>query len=429
MEEKLLKECIAYLRERPVYHKLLLELRKKYISLGGARGRIVLKNISREEKEQMQGLLTKMNPFEKGEITVTSAEFEQALFDSRFHGITLKELIQEYFKESLQTREEKQQKDRMEWETFFGRILLEVPEGEFGEWLNYVLSEKKNAFAFIKKKYGESQRVLEENLTMVRKAAALLPGSEERLLRLPVFAAKVSGNPHYFDIGTDGEKLLSYFLKYKMELLGKDSAFLTEVVWERFYRAGILKDDLSNFVLAYGISCRYPDGHLHEGVKGYEKEHQPVHLSLLTLGQTASVSVQGEAVYVVENPAVFADLIETGGKEAAVCTSGQLCLAALVLLDKLAEAGCKLCYAGDFDPEGLQIADKLKTRYGSGMKLWLYGRKEYEMALSEVVLPRERLKKLENLRDEELRAMASWIMEEKRAGYQENLFIGRAGGR
>lgn len=53
---------------------------------------------------------------------------------------------------------------------------------------------------------------------------------------------------------------------------------------------------------------------------------------------------QGQQVYVVENPAV---------------------------LDKFS-CDTVFWYAGDFDPEGLLIAQKLKLRYGERLNLWMY---------------------------------------------------------
>ena len=85
--------------------------------------------------------------------------------------------------------------------------------------------------------------------------------------------------------------------------------------------------------------------------------------TLQTLYRLERVS-GGEDVYVVENPAVFAALVSRYPEQAFVCTNGQLRLSALILLDLLSRDS-RLHYAGDYDPEGLGIAQRLKDRYGS----------------------------------------------------------------
>ena len=47
-----------------------------------------------------------------------------------------------------------------------------------------------------------------------------------------------------------------------------------------FYKAGILKDDLSNDVLAFGIRGWKDDGTLHEGIDGFFRAGEPVRLTL-----------------------------------------------------------------------------------------------------------------------------------------------------
>lgn len=53
----------------------------------------------------------------------------------------------------------------------------------------------------------------------------------------------------------------------------------------------------------------------------------------------------------------------TDGPHAYMCMNGQPRLAALIALDLLAAAGTGVCYAGDLDPEGLLIGQKLADYY------------------------------------------------------------------
>jgi hypothetical protein len=63
-------------------------------------------------------------------------------------------------------------------------------------------------------------------------------------------------------------------------------------------------------------------------------------------------------------------------------------------MDMLAAEGTIIYYSGDFDPEGLLIADRLCARYGEQLRLWRYTPQDYEKAISAKVLNVVRLKKL-----------------------------------
>jgi hypothetical protein len=78
-----------------------------------------------------------------------------------------------------------------------------------------------------------------------------------------------------------------------------------------------------------------------------------------------------------------------------------------------------VCYAGDFDPEGLCIAQNLKNRYGKRLLFWNYKKEYYERYLSGVLLSESRLKKLDAVTDMELQDVKTAILKEKKAAYQE----------
>ena len=78
-------------------------------------------------------------------------------------------------------------------------------------------------------------------------------------------------------------------------------------------------------------------------------------------------------------------------------------------------------YAGDFDPEGLQIAQKLKERYGERMQLWKHHRDFYEKYQSKVEISAMRLKKLDRIYLEELQDIKQAMLQQKRATYQETM--------
>ena len=275
------------------------------------------------------------------------------------------------------------------------------------------------------RRYGiEHPDHLLENLKMLMLAIPKLPfltaedGSISYEL-LAVFAAETTGNPHFFDAGSLGEQLLILFLRAHITNFVGLTSFRSEEKALLFFEAGLLKDDLSNNTLAYGISGIDKEGLSHKGMEGFLECREPLLLTLMTLGKLKSVKPQeGKIIYVVENPAVFSKLITAFPQKAVLCGNGQIRLATLVLMD-LFDEETQFYYAGDFDPEGLQIAQKLKERYGDRLKFWRYSGDLYERYQSNVEISEERLRKLEKIHVEELQDIKQAMFQHKKATYQE----------
>ena len=93
----------------------------------------------------------------------------------------------------------------------------------------------------------------------------------------------------------------------------------------------------------------------------------------------------------------------------------------LVLLDLLAKGGIEIYYSGDFDPEGLDIAQKLVSRYGNQLKLWCYETELYQKSMFFETISESRLKMLNRLTDKRLVAIGTLLKEYRHPGYQENI--------
>ena len=105
-----------------------------------------------------------------------------------------------------------------------------------------------------------------------------------------------------------------------------------------------------------------------------------------------------------------------------MCMNGQPRLSSVLLLDLLAEAGIKIYYAGDFDPEGLLIAQKVKQYYKGETVYWHMSVEEYERSRSSERISEKRRKALERITDADLEDLAEAIRKSGVAGYQENVW-------
>lgn len=253
------------------------------------------------------------------------------------------------------------------------------------------------------------------------------------MLLLPVFAAKTTGNPHFFDLGTSACKLLLSFIEYFLEnknscgldRSGTDGLSGIEYIENLLYSVGILKDNVSNTCLVYGLHGVKKDGSVHKGIEGGFIEKEPVQVTLKTLSLLDSLWAGGEVqeikeIYVVENPAVFSYLTDTYPDGAFICGNGQFKLAFYITLELL-KGKYTIFYAGDFDADGLLIAQKLKNRYPGQVVLWKYNEEYYKKYLSDVELDNTALNKLEKVVADELQQVKNCLLKYKRAVYQETM--------
>lgn len=423
MGDEELQKCIAYFKERTVYRKLFGKVREKYAGLGHLGGTVQLTGLDDEERRQLGGFFQR-DYSEKKTITISYTAMEKALSGSRFDGLKWEEILRGYFGEELTVKKELKLAWQTEREHYFREILADAPQSPGSAWLEETLQTQGETYLFLVNQYKEDPERLRKILQHFLEAVPQLPllkASYEQVNPelLPVFAAVTTGDPHFFDAGMPGEQLLVAFLRTRLSNSIGKTAFRAEEKAELFYKAGLLKDDLSNNTLAYGIYGWTKDGKTHDGIVGFALRREPVILTLLTLGSLARVCAQDEKnVYIVENPAVFSTLVRAWPNATVICGNGQIRLATLVLMD-LFDEETTFFYAGDFDPEGLLIAQRLKERYGERLKLWNYQRIYYEECHSNVAISEKRLKKLEKIHVKELQEIRDVLQQEKKAAYQE----------
>lgn len=167
------------------------------------------------------------------------------------------------------------------------------------------------------------------------------------------------------------------------------------------------------------------DGNYHKGMAGFAKEQHIVQVPLAVLTEWDALYCPQNEIYIVENPSVFAMLCgkeETDHKEKAyMCMNGQPRLAGLMALDLLAKSETRIYYAGDLDPEGVLIAQKLSQYYKGEFYYWHMEATDYERCRSKEVISPKRLKILERITDERLKPVAALIGKYRTAGYQEML--------
>lgn len=414
----LLNESIQYFKSNQGFKRVFEELRQKYKTLGRLGGKIEIKNLSNEEKDVLTGFL-KNDYSHKKSAVIKVSEVQKALDGTRFCGLLLEDILRKYFNEELISNREARDEYVKQRQSFFYDIVGEYEATVAGDWLEYLLNTKENSYRLFMQRYESDREKLYQDIKAVCNGINNLPVNLGRRLRLPVFASNITKYPHSFDESSTCGQIFIYALMY---CFGAEKPKNAEQKSELYYSAGILFDEVSNYVLSTGLRA-YANESIHRGWEGFYKTKEPLQVSLSNLGRIDRVVSPSGKVFIFENTGVFAAVMDKASSinPSLVCTCGQVKVASLVLLDLLVKEGIEIYYSGDFDPEGLRIADRLKLRYGDSLKLWRYDIEDYRKALSDEIIEDTRLKKLENLECEDLIPIANVLRDLRYAGYQELL--------
>lgn len=438
--QTLINRAVQFFQKEQGFTRLFSLFADKYRGLGRIGGSVRLVNLTKQEKEALSMLFPK--DYRKQSSAIVSIEsFEQALNKTKFAGIDLKEFLDAYFGRDILTRAESQEIYRSQKECFFQELEQKYAHLYCRQWLRHV--QKKGAGTRgIHQSYDQNAKLLKKHLINVLSALAQLPydrtsgkGCDE-FLRLPVFSYNICQDPHGFDPDTEqGRFLISalQFLRHR-----EDDAYLitsslsAEEKTELMEYFGIVRDDILNFVTCTGIAAFDKNNEVLPMWKWAVFHRNVINVPIREIVKVnkfmpaafLQVEDKNNVVFVMENSGVFSavlDCINQTCRPPMICTHGQFKLATLLMLDLLVQRGTVIYYSGDFDPEGLQMAQRLYQRYPGQVILWHYEPEDYADCLSLVTVSEGRLKKLQGITIKELQPVKEMMLLEKKAGYQEQL--------
>ena len=265
-----INEAVEYFKKKPVYEKLFNEFKKKYESHGKIGGIAVLTGLSTGDKEDISGFLMKDFTSEE-EVRVSAKLFEKALLKSRFSSLTTLDILTHYFGIKLRTNKEKSEENEGKRAEYLAELTGYTDKAYIKEWLTGVFCTGADGAVVIARSYNADKNELKIILQKLIKAIPMLPyfqGGKKKEL-LAVFAAQAAGNPHFFDDNPLAGNLLTAFLRDYFRFGYEDDLSEAENRSNVLFKAGIVKDTLSNDVIAYGIRGRCVDGSLHQGMEGF----------------------------------------------------------------------------------------------------------------------------------------------------------------
>jgi|GEM_PF-1632317 len=426
MEDELRHHLQIYL-EKPGFARLWPRVREKLERLGHVGGRVKLDDLDAAERRAIAELLS-INLHGRHDVTVDLRRLDEALLETRF-GISLVDCMEFLYPGRFISVRQQREAEATAWLGFceWARSVVRkqsesiADEGNFSHrivaWIDDLAQGKGVGYRAFRECYDQFQSTgasaVWVNVTRALLALQDLQRTGGKAVRIPIFAASVTGDAHGLDRNTQTGRLfywglvtldradgavedLSEFVTSQIEEGGQTGANRvdedSESVRLRYLRFGLLPDDISSIVWVAGFSGVFGFTEMPAALPLWYIDHlkfteAPSETSSETPSEASSEAIAQALprVYVVENPSIFGAIMDEAETTAGVpflphpivCPSGQPSVAALRLLDKLVARGSTIYYSGDFDVNGLLIASLLRLRYGECFVPWRMSTRDY----------------------------------------------------
>lgn len=416
------KELYTYFKSFP-FETFMLAWKEKMERYGHASGKIRIE-LNNQNRECISNFLGK-NLQQLSCTEIRYAQVIKAIANSRFEGADFNAVIRMYFNDELLTKKQKKEMQEEKHFRIISELLEKYKDTKAYEWLLYCVNEKGPVYIRMIQEINSNAHEFKQMCDDVMKGINHFPVWKNQSLKMSVFAAQITGDPHAFD----NDRFTNYLLYHSI-------CFFTQTIYERktlldrnllFYKMGLLQEDVNNFCMIAHLLAFDLNREIHEGWKSFYERFEIWNVNVLNLNAISQIDSKCcTKVLVIENPSVFQELVDYSEKMQLtefgfVCTNGNLNFCGYLLLDKIQKAGIRMYYCGDFDPEGLLIADKLKERYSDDIEFWRYSVQDYHRAQSKRIVDAKRCSKLEHLKYPQTKEIGNLIKTQTFAGYQENL--------
>lgn len=382
---------------------LFQALKDKYIKTSKLVGTIKITPSNEEEANKISrfiGSSIKVNTVS----VIKIKDIEYVLNNSKFEGIDILDIL-EYLYGDITTKRELKEKILENKNKLLDNLLTYYKDYPIYNWLSDNINKKdefyKRTIHILKNDEGLMYNIINSLM--------YLPIINNKYENLSVFASNITKDPHYFDLNSsNGNSFIWYVSMFLNIEYDKSRSRSIDIL----NKAGIYVDSFSNFVITYNfLGSDY--------LNIMQERQEVVLLSLDNIIKIENIKTRNKKVIILENPSLLASIVDIKTDTGFIITSGNPNIAMYKLLDKL--SGHKLYYNGDFDPEGLLIADKLKIKYKDRLTLIGYDKDNFYKALSLKNISDTRIKKLDKIETKELNAIKNEIIQTKKGAYQEKL--------
>ena len=415
-----MKESLNLINSNNIYKKIFLEVYSKYKKYGKITGSFTLKAANNEERRILSNFDSKVLTEGKAKIKCSTV---RELFNRKLKEYSFEELLVKVVGKELKTNKEIKDEEKNQEEKFYDDILKACDNGIGRQWFLEVLDKKKYGYNIIIRKYKSDKEInkleeLNKRIILTINSLNKLPYLNNKYENIAVFSAVNTKDSHFFDIDKFTGRL---FIKAISFILNKDDPKDINEINELYYEVGILKDEISNHTTIYGLNAFNRDNSEVKAVNSFNLWKEPLQISISNLLKIDYFEAINNTVFIFENPAVFHKILKVNGDNISlICTSGQLNLSSYIVLNKIRNLK-NIYYAGDFDPEGLMIAYKIKKRYKNKVKFLNYTKESYINTMSNNIIEEKSMSQLNKINCSELDEVINELRINKRAAYQELL--------
>lgn len=415
-----MKESLDLINSNKIYKKIFLEIYNKYKKYGKITGSFTLKAATNEERQILFNFDSKVLVEGKAKIKCNTVK---ELFNRKLNDYSFEELLVKVVGKDLKTNKEIKDEEKEEEEKFYEDILKSCDNGIGRQWFNEMLVKKSYGYNSVVRKYKSEKEInnLEEfkiKMILLINSLNKLPYLNNTYENIAVFSAVNTKDSHFFDINEFTGRL---FIKAISFIIDKDEPRDVNEVNESYYEIGILKDEISNNTTIYGLNAFKNDNSEVQAINSFNLWKEPLQISISNLLKVDYLKAINNTVFIFENPAVFHKILQVKNDNISlICTSGQLNLSSYIVLDKIKDLK-NIYYAGDFDPEGLMIAYKIKKRYKDKVKFLNYNKESYINIMSNNIIEDKSMVQLDKIKCIELDEVIDELRINKRAAYQELL--------
>lgn len=395
-----------YFVEQKGFDRFINKLYDKYKSLSKISGSIKLSNLNQEEALCLSRLFG-VN-YQVGEnITIQIKRFINIMNNSKYSDFDINTLVGEYLNICLVTKKE-ERKVSFDEEVKFYQNIINNSDSIGVKWLFDVITKKIVPYKVIHQRYNKNKISLKKELINIIKLIDNLP---IKPILLPIYSSLYTKDPHYLDLDTSHSNLFFYALSYVCKIEYPNSR---EEKINLLHQNNIEIDNLTNSVITYNLLSDK------EHINAFSINKESLILNIQNILNTNFFDTKSKKVFMFENPSILSELINIELDDGIIISSGFPNMSVYLLLDRLISKGNKIYYNGDFDPEGLVIADKLKQRYKENLMLFCYDEIDYYNCISNKRVSDKRKNKLSKVNTSELLEIKKLILNNKLCAYQEN---------
>lgn len=381
--------------------ELFESLKEKYIKTSKLSGtiKIIAKSDASSTKiSRFLGQNVKTNEI----TTIKIKNIEKSLITTKFYNASLLEILN-YLYPNLKTNKEKREDHHTMKNNLLEELKTFYSQTRNKKWLDENLNDPEF--------FNKTMNLLTHEKDLLYNIVSSLDKiyDIETWENLSIFATKITGNPHYFDLENKNASNLTWYLS---KLLNLEYENTRNKKIEILNKVNIYTDSYSNFVITYNfLGETYLDD--------LSKRNEVAILNLDNILKLEKIYAQNKKVVILENPSLLANIINLKTNSAFIISSGNPNISVYKLMDKLENH--QFYYNGDFDPEGILIADKFKKQYLHQLTLFCYSKELFQKSKSNTILNSSRIKKLDKARSLELEVVKNEIKNSNLAGYQEKI--------